>query len=132
MGETDYPGVLGKGFVLKLRCERDYTMHASPNRTGPKIALTCLTCMPEAALAAEPEGFALLFAGVAGAPPTTAVAVAVAEAEVPGTRRVAVAVPEADPIRPPEALVGVELLLAESPFLSTSLKFAQAIRVLFA
>lgn len=107
-------------------------MHASPNNTGPRITLTCLTFMPVAALRAEPDGFALVTAEVPAGPPITVVAVE--EAGVFGKTRVAVAVPVLDPMNPPapDTLEGLAVVVAEEPFLSTILKLAQAIRVLLA
>lgn len=97
--------------------------------------------MPEAALRAEPDGLALVFAVLAGTPPTTAVAVV--EAGVVGKMILAVAVPVIVPLPvpvlvimdpPPEVLVGGKVVVVEPvpDFLSTILKLAQAIRVLLA
>lgn len=109
-------------------------MHAIPNNTGPRIAWTCLTFIPEAALRAEPDGFALVVTELVGDPPTTAVAVV--EPGALGKERVAVTVPDEvpvlDPMKPPDTLEGAAVVVAEPAFLSTILKLAQAMRVLLA
>lgn len=105
-------------------------MHATPNNTGPRIACICLTLMPEAALRAEPDGFGLVAAVVAGVPPTPAVAVV--KAGVVGEMILAVAVPVPDPMNPPPPVFEGDIVVLAEPFLSTILKLAQAMRVLLA
>jgi hypothetical protein len=94
-------------------------MHARPNNTGPRMTLTCLTFMPVAALRAEAEGFGPPAVDEApGAPRPLAVEVGPLGATMVGAE-----VPE--PMNPPDGE-------GEVLFFSTSLKLAQAMRVLLA
>ena len=103
-------------------------MHARPNNTGPRTTLTCLTFIPVAALRAEAEGFGAPAVGeVPGAPGLPAVKAGLVGATIVGAE-------ELEPMKPPDG-EGEVLLVAtfeEPGFFSTSLKLAQAMRVLLA
>jgi hypothetical protein len=104
----------------------DYTMHAIPNNTGPRMTLTCFTFMPVAALRAEAEGF--------GAPAVDDAAAGAPRVEVGPVGKTRVAVAVLEPMKPPDG-EGEVLFVTEFDepgFLLTSWKLAQAMRVLLA